>query len=265
MRLRNSSPSARIVLAAAILALAAGLVASVGAGTQIETKKIIGTPRADVLKGTPAADVIEGRGGNDTLFGGKGNDKLIGGEGKDTYNCGPGKDTVIGDKQDVKPGKTCEVQKGFPQPPARPQCSDGIDNDGDRLADYPADEGCTSPDDDDETGPPSPHPGHYTGKTSEGLSIDFDVASDGKTISNVSFYEGCLPVFSADIAGPITVNLDRTFATNYSEELPFSSSASGSIQGVFDPAGNASGTLTLNWYGFGILLCSSGTVTWTAT
>jgi parallel beta-helix repeat protein len=31
-----------------------------------------------------------------------------------------------------------------------PQCSDGIDNDGDGKVDYPEDPGCTSPDDDDE-------------------------------------------------------------------------------------------------------------------
>ncbi|MDQ3953817.1 MAG: hypothetical protein M3279_12780 [Actinomycetota bacterium] len=35
-------------------------------------------------------------------------------------------------------------------------CSDGIDNDGDGLVDYPEDPGCTSVDDDSET--PAPHP-----------------------------------------------------------------------------------------------------------
>jgi len=33
-----------------------------------------------------------------------------------------------------------------------PQCSDGIDNDGDGLIDYPQDPGCQSPQDDDESG-----------------------------------------------------------------------------------------------------------------
>ncbi len=32
-----------------------------------------------------------------------------------------------------------------------PECSDGIDNDGDGLIDYPADPGCESPEDDDES------------------------------------------------------------------------------------------------------------------
>lgn len=43
-----------------------------------------------------------------------------------------------------------------------PQCSDGIDNDGDGKTDHPADPGCTSPEDDDEANPcsscPQPEP-----------------------------------------------------------------------------------------------------------
>jgi hypothetical protein len=38
--------------------------------------------------------------------------------------------------------------------PTLPQCSDGIDNDGDRLIDYPADPGCTSTTDNDEYNAP---------------------------------------------------------------------------------------------------------------
>jgi hypothetical protein len=36
---------------------------------------------------------------------------------------------------------------------AKPQCSDGIDNDGDGLVDYPADPGCSSKRDKDEFNP----------------------------------------------------------------------------------------------------------------
>lgn len=43
-----------------------------------------------------------------------------------------------------------------PPPPPDPQCSDGIDNDGDGETDYPADDGCTDAQDDDETDPPPP-------------------------------------------------------------------------------------------------------------
>jgi len=43
-----------------------------------------------------------------------------------------------------------------PPPPASPQCSDGLDNDGDGIADYPDDPGCDSANDDDEfNAPPS--------------------------------------------------------------------------------------------------------------
>ncbi|MBW2978381.1 hypothetical protein KY331_06050 [Candidatus Woesearchaeota archaeon] len=36
------------------------------------------------------------------------------------------------------------------------QCNDGVDNDGDNLTDYPADPGCSSSEDDDETDPSGP-------------------------------------------------------------------------------------------------------------
>ncbi|MBD3313851.1 hypothetical protein GF345_05405 [Candidatus Woesearchaeota archaeon] len=55
---------------------------------------------------------------------------------------------------DVEPGTT--VQPGdtaepvVPDPVPKPQCSDGIDNDGDRKIDYPADPGCRSAEDDNE-------------------------------------------------------------------------------------------------------------------
>jgi hypothetical protein len=115
----------RIALAAAVLALTGALVASVGAGTQLAAKKIVGTARADVLKGTSKADVINGKAGNDklyglagsdTLIGGPGSDKLVGGPGRDNYSCGPGKDVVVAAPGDVAPGKDCELVTGLPKP-----------------------------------------------------------------------------------------------------------------------------------------------------
>jgi hypothetical protein len=47
-------------------------------------------------------------------------------------------------------GNPCE------EAPPPPQCSDGIDNDGDGKIDYPADPGCKSPEDDDERCPVCP-------------------------------------------------------------------------------------------------------------
>ncbi|QSA96502.1 cellulose binding domain-containing protein [Methylococcus sp. EFPC2] len=51
-----------------------------------------------------------------------------------------------------------------------PVCSDGLDNDGDGLADYPDDSGCNSPTDTDETDP-------IPGSVSAALSIDSDWGS----------------------------------------------------------------------------------------
>ena len=42
------------------------------------------------------------------------------------------------------------IAAGPPPPPPAPQCSDGIDNDGDGRIDFPADPGCTSASDNDE-------------------------------------------------------------------------------------------------------------------
>ena len=43
-----------------------------------------------------------------------------------------------------------------------PQCSDGIDNDGDGLVDFPDDPGCIGPNDDSEDSLPSLGYGDYT-------------------------------------------------------------------------------------------------------
>jgi Divergent InlB B-repeat domain len=45
-----------------------------------------------------------------------------------------------------------------PPPPPVPQCSDGIDNDGDALIDYPSDPGCADALDSDERDSPPPPP-----------------------------------------------------------------------------------------------------------
>ncbi len=47
-------------------------------------------------------------------------------------------------------GLTCPGGDGPDGPDGPPECSDGIDNDGDGVIDFPADPGCDSPEDDDE-------------------------------------------------------------------------------------------------------------------
>ena len=60
-----------------------------------------------------------------------------------------------------------------PPPPPNPQCSDGADNDGDGLIDYPADPGCSSASDNDETNvTPPPPPGAIPVGSFRGLYFD---------------------------------------------------------------------------------------------
>ena len=276
----------RIVSIAGALALAGVLVASVGAGTIVGTKGndvLRGTKKADTLNGKAGNDTEYGLDGNDTLNGGSGNDKLIGGKGKDRYQCGPGKDTVIGDSADAKPGADCEVVKGIeaappPPPPApKPQCSDGIDNDGDGLIDFPADKGCTSADDNDEVDPPPAKAGHYTGTTNQAEPIGFDVAPDGKSFSNVDFkFNGsCTPGGYVSLAdweitapGPYSINPDGTFSIG--GDIDFGTAqitGSVTMSGAFTQAGTMSGTLRLDMKIFvpGLTLsCSTGNTTFTA-
>jgi hypothetical protein len=54
------------------------------------------------------------------------------------------------------PGCTSVSDTDETDPPPAPVCSDGLDNDGDGLTDHPADPGCTSVSDTDETDPPPP-------------------------------------------------------------------------------------------------------------
>ena len=79
-------------------------------------------------------------------------------------------------------------------PGAPPQCSDGIDNDGDGLVDYPADLGCTSKNDNTEAPNPPPPPAP---QCSDGIDNDGDglidatdpgCHSDGNA-SNTSSYD----------------------------------------------------------------------------
>lgn len=56
-----------------------------------------------------------------------------------------------------------------PPPPPSPECSDGVDNDGDGAVDFPADPGCSAPGDDDESDDP---------ECSDGVDNDDDGAVD---------------------------------------------------------------------------------------
>jgi hypothetical protein len=64
--------------------------------------------------------------------------------------------TIAGQTRDPDCSSAADPTEG-PDPtpsPAPARCADGIDNDGDGKIDYPADSGCSSPGDNDETNPP---------------------------------------------------------------------------------------------------------------
>ena len=120
----------------------------------------------------------------------------------------------------------------------------------------------------------SPHAGHYSGQTSQGKAISFDVSADSTSLSNMSF--------SADLTCPNQSALVRDFPvqlegsnslTNGAFSGTFSGSSSdgnlqvsGSLAGSFDPStGAGSGTLQVDLtVNDPSLQCSSGQVTWTA-
>jgi hypothetical protein len=71
--------------------------------------RILGTPRADVLRGTPLSDRIRGGAGDDRISGRRGDDCLSGGLGRDRLFGGPGDDILRArgkghDKLDCGPG-----------------------------------------------------------------------------------------------------------------------------------------------------------------
>src|SRR5262245_21815261 len=124
-----------------------------------------------------------------------------------------------------------------------------------------------------------PRAAHYTGTTSQGKSIAFDVASDLNSITNLTFtvsltcqgngVTGIIPNFSISFgADPWTLDP----AKNWGDGFTVSDSSGvfqgrGSIHGSFDPAGHASGTLQVDGtlhLDAGDFNCTSSAVTWTA-
>ena len=64
------------------------------AAAAASARTVIGTAGNDRLVGTPRADVIRGLAGNDELLAGGGVDFLEGGPGRDVHDAGPGNDLV---------------------------------------------------------------------------------------------------------------------------------------------------------------------------
>lgn len=149
----------RVRIAMTAAALAAGLLASVGAITSSDAARrpvcfgapatIVGTTKSDRLRGTSGPDVIVaregadrvyGRGGTDLLCGGPGHDVLDGGPGRNRLDGGPGRDRClrvtrsIGCESDGQLGPPIEpAPRRDPVPPI-----EGLTIDGERvsLADF---------------------------------------------------------------------------------------------------------------------------------
>jgi hypothetical protein len=144
---------------------------------------IVGTPRDDTIRGTAGADRLYGKAGNDTLYGLAGNDFLQGGAGRDRFVCGAGRDTVVAVAGEPV-AKDCEVvRRNEATPPAMQPPA-------------PSPEPTPAP------APPAPappvqlaKPGFFGGFASTGGSVNFVVASDGRSFSQFKFsYEAdCQP------------------------------------------------------------------------
>lgn len=81
----------------------------------------------------------------------------------------------------VNPGSSCAAvafQNRQTAAPVLPQCSDGVDNDGDGRIDFPSDPGCDGAQDDDEFNSPSPPPPPPPPQCSDGRDNDGDGRTD---------------------------------------------------------------------------------------
>ena len=112
-------------------------------------------------------------------------------------------------------GRISEATNSFnvaSAPPPPPHCSNGVDDDGDRKVDYPADPGCTSAQDDDETdvvAPPPPPSGgdQFPNRSTTGVpagwvptttrSTDMTVTTAGTLVQDVRFTGGASLIVKA--------------------------------------------------------------------
>ena len=95
-------------------------------------------------------------------------------DGSFDYTSNPGftgDDTFTYEADDGEFQSTATVTITVDSVPTDPQCSDGIDNDGDGLTDFPADPGCDDANDDDETDAP-------VFQCSDGIDNDGDGLTD---------------------------------------------------------------------------------------
>lgn len=93
-------------------------------------------------------------------------------------------------------------------PTPKPQCSDGIDNDGDGKVDYPADPGCDGPDDNDESNPVLSITKTGASTTSPGGEIDYTI-----TVTN----SGTAAATGVNVTDPVPAQLEYVQAGSSTE------------------------------------------------
>jgi Ca2+-binding RTX toxin-like protein len=229
-------------LAGVVCALAAVLTLASAAWTEPDISSragrlIRGTDGNDVLRGGRRADLLEGLGGNDRLFGRAGSDRLYGGAGNDRLFGGPGDDKLAGG-----PGAD------------RFSCGSGRD------IVYTTVAGGASRDCEIVRRAATPAPG--LGGTFRGDAVSFQLAEDGKSISNfrIDFDGQCPAGTSTRIqvarSGAFAVQADGTFAIAEQD----ADGVNVKLDGAIDNGAEASGTFELQ-----TATCNTGSVAWTAT
>lgn len=157
-----------------------------------------------------------------------------------------------------------------PPPPPPPVCSDGLDNDGDGLIDFPSDKGCISADDGDETDPAPkcapPQPGERVSLEGcgvgdvivlRGVNFDFDKAS--LTVNAKSILDGVADALKSrpDIKVELGGHTDGKGSDSYNAKL--SDRRSKSVKDYLVGKGIASDRMTTKGYGESVPVATNET------
>lgn len=146
-----------------------------------------------------------------------------------------------------------------PPPPPAAVCSDGADNDGDGLIDFPEDPGCESGDDGDETDPPrceAPQPGQAValdgcavGDTIVLRGVNFDFDKSSLTVNAKSILDGVAEALTKrpDIKVEIGGHTDAKGSDEYNAAL--SERRAKSVRQYLIQRGIGSDRMTTRGYG----------------
>ncbi len=161
--------------------------------------------------------------------------------------------------QPAPPVRQPEPVAVVPVLPAPPICSDGIDNDGDGLVDYPADPGCSSAADSDEYNAPpcqAPMPGQAINLAGcaigdtivlRGVNFDFDKATLTPNAKTILDGVAAALLARADIKVELGGHTDSKGSDVYNEKL--SDRRSKSVKEYLVSAGVPADRMTTRGYG----------------